>query len=314
MSGSTTKLIGLLMALALIAAACSSDVAEQAAPADEAEQVKSGVVGDEESATTTSTTAPSTTTTTLGRSEFAGSRIGVTVFDHPTMNIIQAITEEFFSEPTGIEVEFFKLDNSDTTLREVITLDLGIDPYDVFFIDSRTAAQYADNGWLYDLGPSVRLDTDSNFDSLIASLLELNSVDDDLFALPLSVESSIIMYNEQIIDDAGIDFPQAPTWQQVDEIARQVDTDDTAGICLNGIPEWDQVGAALTTVVNTFDGTWWEANEDGTPGEPQINQADSGFRAATEFYLDLALDAGPEVVGARVESEVEVELGCGPEA
>ena len=122
---SISKLFALLAVLALIAAACSSDVAEQAAPADEAEQVESGVVGDEESATTTSTTAPSTTTT-LGRSEFAGSRIGVTVFDHPTMDIIQAITEEFFSEPTGIEVEFFKLDNSETTLRQVVTLDLGL--------------------------------------------------------------------------------------------------------------------------------------------------------------------------------------------
>ena len=44
--------------------------------------------------------------------------------------------------------------------------------------------------------------------------------------------------------------------------------------------------------MNTFGGTWWEANADGTPGEAQINQPDSGFRAATEFYVDLLNDAG----------------------
>ena len=80
------------------------------------------------------------------------------------------------------------------------------------------------------------------------------------------------------------------------EIARSVDTDDVAGICLRGLPGWDQLGETLTTVVNTFGGTWWEANPDGTPAEARINQRQpsSGFRAATEFYVDLVQDAGPD--------------------
>ena len=104
----------------------------------------------------------------------------------------------------------------------------------------------------------------------------------------------MIMFNQQIMDDAGIDFPENPTWQEIADIARQVDSEETPGICLRGRPGWGDFGASLTTVVNTFGGTWWEANEDGTFGEAQINQPDSGFRAATEFYLDLAADAGPD--------------------
>ena len=36
------------------------------------------------------------------------------------------------------------------------------------------------------------------------------------------------------------------------------------GICLRGQPGWGQVFAPLTTVVNTFGGTWF--NIDWTPG------------------------------------------------
>jgi sorbitol/mannitol transport system substrate-binding protein len=53
-----------------------------------------------------------------------------------------------------------------------------------------------------------------------------------------------------------------------------------AGICLRGQPGWGQVFAPLTTVVNTFGGTWfskdWQAQVDA-----------KGFRDATDFYVGL---------------------------
>ena len=57
-----------------------------------------------------------------------------------------------------------------------------------------------------------------------------------------------------------------------------------AGICLRGQPGWGQVFAPLTTVVNTFGGTWFE--KDWTP---QVNAPE--FTAATQFYVDLVRDA-----------------------
>ena len=102
------------------------------------------------------------------------------------------------------------------------------------------------------------------------------------------------MFNEQIMEANDIDFPDNPTWDQIAEIARQVNTDETAGICLRGNGGWDQIGFPITTVVNTFGGTWWRANADGTPGEALIAQPDSGFRQATQFYVDLLQDAGPQ--------------------
>ena len=87
-------------------------------------------------------------------------------------------------------------------------------------------------------------------------------------------------------------MPDNPTWDEVAEIARAVDSDEMAGICLRGKPGWGDLGASFTTVLNTFGGTWWSANEDGTVGEAQVDQPE--FKEALQFYVDLINDAGED--------------------
>src|SRR3712207_4608428 len=58
-----------------------------------------------------------------------------------------------------------------------------------------------------------------------------------------------------------------------------------AGICLRGQPGWGQLFAPLTTVVNTFGGTWF--TEDWQPGVDSPE-----FREATQFYVDLVREHG----------------------
>ena len=305
---SHTRLFGLLLALALIAAACSQTPEEQAAPPP-----------GEPSTTTTATTTTTTpaTTTTLGLSEFAGAEVTVLVQTNPTMDAIQELTPEFFTEPTGIEVTFTNLEDFNNSVENTVRTDLSFGDFSVIMMDAFDTTQLGNvrGDSIVDLSfrfgslggdelPPSALDAD-----YIPPVLQANSIGDAVYAVPFSAESSIIMYNQQIIDGNGITFPEAPTWQQVADIARAVDTNETTGICSNGIPEWDQFAALHTTVVNTFGGTWWEAidsagtpvgstepeaNVISTPGQPQINQPDSGFRAATEFYVDLITDAGPD--------------------
>ena len=156
------------------------------------------------------------------------------------------------------------------------------------------APQFGVNGWIQDLTEFAEADADYNVDDILEPFRDANSVDGELYALPFYGESSFIMYNRDIMDAAGIVVPDNPTWDEIAAIAAAVHTDDVAGICLRGLPGWGDFGASLTAVVNTFGGTWWEANADGTPGEPQINQADSAFRAATEFYVDLVQTYGED--------------------
>ena len=100
------------------------------------------------------------------------------------------------------------------------------------------------------------------------------------------------MYRADVMEEAGIEMPAAPTWQEVADIARQIDSDEMAGICLRGKPGWGDLGAAFTTVLNTFGGTWWEANADGSIGAAQVDQPE--YAEALNFYVDLLADAGED--------------------
>jgi sorbitol/mannitol transport system substrate-binding protein len=55
-------------------------------------------------------------------------------------------------------------------------------------------------------------------------------------------------------------MPERPTWQQVADLAAKLDDKaaGVAGFCLRGLAGWGEVFAPLTSVVNTFGGTWFE--------------------------------------------------------
>ena len=91
------------------------------------------------------------------------------------------------------------------------------------------------------------------------------------------------MYRKDVLKDAGVTMPERPTWTQVADIARKVNSPDMAGICLRGKPGWGDLGAALTTVLNTFGGTWWSAKPDGSVDQAQVDQPE--FKQALDFYV-----------------------------
>src|SRR5699024_6781059 len=95
------------------------------------------------------------------------------------------------------------------------------------------------------------------------------------------------MYRTDIFDEAGVEMPENPTWDDVAELAAKVDGAEkgTKGICLRGLPGWGEMFAPLTTVVNTFGGTWFDENWDA-----QVDSKE--FKAATNFYVDLIKDHG----------------------
>jgi ABC-type glycerol-3-phosphate transport system substrate-binding protein len=154
------------------------------------------------------------------------------------------------------------------------------------------APQFGQNGSLVDLTPFASKDSAYQLDDIIPTVRTGLSVDDKLYASPFYAESSFLMYRKDLLKKAGVEMPAQPTWQQVADIARQVDSSDTAGICLRGKPGWGDLGAAFTTVLNTFGGTWWSANDDGSVGEAQVDQPQ--FRQALEFYTGLIDAAGEE--------------------
>ena len=297
-------LVSLLALLALVAAACgrtpdsvtdaASDVAEEVTGDDEEEAME-----DEEEAMEDEEEAMEDEEEAMedegGDMPFAGQSITVAVVNNGATGEIQQFTPEFFTAETGLEVNFLELPEQELRERVTLAAGTGSAEFDAFMIGPFEAPQFGGvNGWIQDLTPLAEADADYNLDDLLTPIRGALSLDGALYGVPFYGESSFLMFNQAIMDEAGITVPAAPTWEEIAEIAEAVDSDDVAGICLRGLAGWGDLGASLTTVVNTFGGTWWEANADGTPGEAQINQADSGFRAATEFYVDLVQNFGED--------------------
>ncbi|HTE63332.1 MAG TPA: sugar ABC transporter substrate-binding protein [Solirubrobacteraceae bacterium] len=219
-----------------------------------------------------------------------GGSINVAIVDNPQMKDIAALTPSLFTAKTGIKVNYTVLDEG--TLREVTTRDVaaGGQQFDVAMIGMYEAPQFGSSGTLVDLTPLASGDAAYNLDDVIPSVRNGLSADGKLYAAPFYAESSFLMYRKDILKAAGLTMPAKPTWAEVADIARKVNKPDMAGICLRGKPGWGDLGAALTTVLNTFGATWWSATPDGSVDKAQVDQPE--FKQALEFYVNLIKDAG----------------------
>jgi sorbitol/mannitol transport system substrate-binding protein len=226
---------------------------------------------------------------TAARSNPGGS-INVAIADTPHMQDLAHLTPSLFTAHRHIDVNYTILDEG--TLREIITggVPAGGRQFDAVMIGPYEAPQFGKDGHITDLTPRAASDNAYNLDDVIPSVRKALSVNGRLYASPFYGESSFLMYREDVLADAGIEMPTHPTWTQVADIARRIDTPAMAGICLRGKPGWGELGASFTTVLNTFGGTWWSAKPDGSVDRAMVDQPE--FRKALQFYVDLVRDAG----------------------
>src|SRR5919106_644804 len=208
--------------------------------------------------------------------------INVLMVNNPQMVDLQRLTAEHFTRETGITVNFTVLPEND--VRDKISQEFSSQAgqYDVASLSNFEIPIYARSKWIAPLDSYIAADPQFNQADVLKPMTQSLSGDDGkVYGEPFYGESSFLMYRKDVLAAKGITMPNKPTWQQVADIAAKVDHAQPRmrGICLRGQPGWGQLFAPLTTVVNTFGGTWftkdWQAQVDG-----------EGFRAATQFYVD----------------------------
>jgi sorbitol/mannitol transport system substrate-binding protein len=209
--------------------------------------------------------------------------INVLMVNNPQMIDLEQLTADNFTAKTGISVNFTVLPEND--VRDKISQEFSSQAgqYDVATLSNFEIPIYAKSKWIAPLDDYVNADTAFDQSDILPPMTKsLSGADGKLYGEPFYGESSFLMYRKDVLAAKGIQMPADPTWPQVAEIAAQVDGAEPgmAGICLRGQPGWGQVIAPLTTVVNTFGGTWFDAD-----WQARVN--DEGFRKATQFYVDL---------------------------
>jgi polyol transport system substrate-binding protein len=216
--------------------------------------------------------------------------ISVAIVANPQMQDIASLTPSLFTAKTGIKVKYTILDEG--KLREVTTRDVGSGgkAFDAVMIGPYEAPQFGVAGLIKDLTSMAKADKAYNYNDLIPAVRNALSANGHMYASPFYGESSFLMYRKDVLAKSGVKIPLHPTWQQVAAIARKINTSSMAGICLRGKPGWGDLGAAFTTVLNTFGGTWWSAKPNGQPDKAQVDQP--AFKDALDFYAKLVQDAG----------------------
>ncbi len=220
-----------------------------------------------------------------------GTKLTIATVNNPDMKIMQKITEEVFEKETGIDVEFVVLPEND--LRKKVTEDvaLGAGKFDIVTIGTYDTPIWAKNGWIEPLTQMFDNLSDEeraayDLDDIFESVKDALSYNGNLYALPFYAESSMLYYNKEIFEKAGVELPLHPTWDEVAAAARTIkEKTGNTGIILRALPGWGEMFAPLNTVINAFGGKWYDMDWNA-----HLN--DGPTKEAVQFYVDLLKDAG----------------------
>ena len=227
---------------------------------------------------------------------------------NPAMQDIEKLSSEFKKIHPDIDVKFVILPENE--LRDRVTQDIATQAgqYDVVTIGTYEVPIWAKNGWLTQLDDKAG---QGSYDvgDLLPPIKDALSFEGGLYAVPFYGESSFLMYRKDLFQQAGLEMPAKPTWQQVAQFAEKRNTPakKIAGICLRGLPGWGEVLAPLNTVILTFGGRWYDENYNAHLTDPETKEA-------VKFYVDLVRQAGEPGAPNAGFSECLTSMGQGTAA
>ncbi|MBX2853510.1 MAG: sugar ABC transporter substrate-binding protein [Rhodobacteraceae bacterium] len=211
--------------------------------------------------------------------------ITIATVNNGDMIRMQKLTDDFTAKNPGIELEWVTLEEN--VLRQRVTTDIATKggQYDVMTIGTYEVPIWGKQGWLVSLDD---LGADYDIDDLLPAIRGGLTIDGSLYAAPFYGESSMVMYRTDLIEKAGLEMPDAPTWEFIADAARKMTDKDNEvyGICLRGKAGWGENMAFLTATSNSFGAKWFDMD-----WRPQFDQAP--WKETLSFYIDLMNDAGP---------------------
>ena len=198
---------------------------------------------------------------------------------------MQKLTDDFTAKNPGIELKWVTLEEN--VLRQKVTTDISTKggQFDVMTIGTYEVPIWAKQGWLV---PLTNLGPNFDVDDLLPAIRGGLSLDGKLYASPFYGESSMVMYRTDLMKKAGLEMPDAPTWEFIANAARKM-TDkagEVYGVCLRGKAGWGENMAFLTATANSFGARWFDEKWHAQFDQPE-------WKKTLEFYVNLMKDAGP---------------------
>jgi sorbitol/mannitol transport system substrate-binding protein len=225
------------------------------------------------------------TAITLAAGPALGEKLTIATVNNGDMIRMQKLTDDFTSKNPGIELEWVTLEEN--VLRQRVTTDIATKggQYDIMTIGTYEAPIWAKQGWLVELDD---LGADYDVDDLLPAIRGGLTVDGKLYAAPFYGESSMVMYRKDLMQKAGLEMPDAPSWDFIKQAAAAM-TDkagEVYGICLRGKAGWGENMAFLSAMANSYGAKWFDME-----WKPQFDG--EAWKATLTDYLDLMNNYGP---------------------
>ncbi len=225
-----------------------------------------------------------TALTLIAGSAAQADTITIATVNNGDMIRMQGYTDDFTAK-TGHTVEWVTLEEN--VLRQRVTTDITTKggQFDIMTIGMYETPIWGANGWLVPLD-----DLSEEYDAadILPAMAGGLSHEGTLYAAPFYGESSMVMYRTDLMEAAGLEMPDAPTWTFIREAAAAMtDRDaDINGICLRGKAGWGEGGAFITAMSNSFGARWfdmdWNAQFDTEQWANTLN-----------FYKGMMDESGP---------------------
>ena len=221
----------------------------------------------------------------LGVSAASAATVTVAVVNNPDMIEMKKLSSDFEQKNPDIKLNWVVLEENVLRQRATTDITTGSGQFDVMMIGAYEAPQWGKRGWLT---PMTNLPADYDEKDVIKTVRDSLSYNGTLYALPFYAESSMTFYRKDLFAAKGLKMPPKPTYDQIAQFADKL-TDKAAGvygICLRGKAGWGENMAYLTTVVNTFGGSWFDEKWNAQLTSPE-------WKKAVNFYVDLMKRDGP---------------------
>jgi len=198
---------------------------------------------------------------------------------------MQKMTKPFTDANPDIELEWVTLEEN--VLRQRVTTDIATKggQYDIVTVGNYEVPIWAKQGWLT---PLEDMGEGYDADDILPPIREGLSLDGKLYAAPFYGESAMIMYRTDLMEKAGLDMPERPTWDFVFDAARKM-TDkenEVYGICLRGKAGWGENMAFLTSMGASYGAPWFDMD-----WKPQFSG--EAWKKALTDYVAIMTEAGP---------------------
>ncbi|WP_065332938.1 ABC transporter substrate-binding protein [Tritonibacter mobilis] len=215
----------------------------------------------------------------------AETTVTIATVNNGDMIRMQGLADDFTAQHPDIKLEWVTLEEN--VLRQRVTQDIASKggQFDVMTIGTYEVPIWAKNDWLVSLND---MPAEWDADDILPAIRGGLTVDGNLYAAPFYGESSMVMYRTDLMEKAGLEMPDAPTWEFIKEAAAGMTDKDNEvyGICLRGKAGWGENMAFLTAMSNSFGAKWFDEN--------WTAQFDSeAWKTTLTFYMDLMTNYGP---------------------